>query len=89
MGPLHEPIWKRALRKGCLAGGAPMAALAGGLPLVRPLPRLLGCWLPGVATMGSKCLALQWGSVGRCSRVNLAEAVWEALKVSRGVGIIW
>ena len=32
---------------------------------MRPLQRLLGCWLPGVQTMGSECLALQWGFVGR------------------------
>ena len=46
---------------------------------MRPLQRLLGCWLPGVQTMGSECLALQWGFVGRllprkmglCSRVRV------------------
>ena len=32
---------------------------------MRPLPRFLCCWLMGVSTMGSECLALQWGFVGR------------------------
>ena len=41
-----------------------MAALAGGLPRYSPLQRFRCCWLPGVSTMGSECLALQWGVVG-------------------------
>ena len=48
----------------CPGGGA-HGCTCGRLPPVRPLPRLLGCWLPGVSKMGSECLALQWGCVGR------------------------
>ena len=34
-----------------------MAALAGGCPPVRPLQRLLCCWMPGAWTMVSERLA--------------------------------
>ena len=32
---------------------------------MRPLPRFRCCWLPGVSTTVSECLALQWGFLCR------------------------